>query len=253
MSSDEVEAVIRAARSGAASAPELFGALSDATLLLAVKPGAGGSSLPFVFSWNDHDHGAVFTSLRLSTSLPEAPSLMEIAGRELGRRWPDGLRAVINPGADDLTLVFDDAAMHLMEHPENAPAEPAPSVAAPNGAGPNGATPAEPQRPGDVPAGATVAVGAPAQDPPAELIDAVRTAVRAAPGVEAAYAFQLAEGGRSGLVIGVVLAAQADERPTVVGLADAIAAAYPPAAELDFLPLSERMQAMVAEHVPALR
>lgn len=230
-SADHLEEVIRAARSGAAAAPELFRALSEATLLLAVKPAADGSSLPYVFSWNDQDHGAVFTSRRLTTGLPEAPGFMEIPGRELGRRWPDGLRAVINPGAAELMLVFDDAAMRRMQHAE-----------------------AEPPAAHEVlSAGTTLAVGAPARAPAEDLIAAVRVAVRASPEVLEAYAFQLADGGRSGLVVGVVLVPGADEQRTMAALCNMVASAYRPAAQLDFLPLSEHMRAVVAEHVPALR
>ena len=235
----DVEAVIRAARAGRTGTPELFHALADATLLLATKEGADGATLPFVFEWNDADHGAIFTSAPLTAMLPTAPGFTEFAGRELGRRWPDGLRAVINPGTDDLMLVFDDAAMHLVAAPEDAVELPPPGPGGNNGNG----------RPA-MPAGEQYAVGAPAAAPPEDLVDALRSAVRASAFVESVYLFQLAEGGQPPrLVAGAVLAPGADERPAMTALVNAAAQLSPAAARLDFLVLDGAMLRDVAQHV----
>ncbi len=237
----DVETVIRSARAGQAGTPELFRALSEATLLLATKEGADGATLPFVFEWNEADHGAIFTSSPLTAMLPTAPGFTEFAGRELGRRWPDGLRAVINPGTDDLMLVFDDADMHLVAAPEDAIEVPPPDAAAPAASAP---------APSAMPAGEQYAVGAPASPPPAELVDAIRSAVRASAFAESAYLFQLAEGGRAPrLVGGAVLAPGADEQQAMSGLVNSAAQVAPAAGQLDFLVLDGTMLRDVAQYV----
>ena len=103
----DVESVLRAAFTGDVDAPALFRSLSAATLLLAVRPGPDGPE-PYVFTYIDRPHGAVFTSRGLTSALPDAPDYLEVAGAELGRRWPDGLFAVLNPGGGQLARAFDD-------------------------------------------------------------------------------------------------------------------------------------------------
>jgi type III secretion system (T3SS) SseB-like protein len=118
----DVEAVIRAARAGGVGVPDLFHALAAAQLLLATtdEPGPDGAVEPFVFEWNGADHAAVFTSAEHTAQLPAAPAFTAVAGRRLGEGWPDGLHAVINPGIDDLMLVFDDVTVQLLAAPEDA-------------------------------------------------------------------------------------------------------------------------------------
>ena len=72
-----------------------------------------------------------------------------------------------------------------------------------------------------MPAGEQYAVGAPAAAPPEDLVDALRSAVRASAFAESVYLFQLAEGGQPPrLVAGAVLAPGADEQPAMTALVD---------------------------------
>jgi hypothetical protein len=109
-------------------------------------------------------------------------------------------------------------------------------------------------QPQPVPAGQIVAVGAPAQPPAPELVDAVRAAVDETKGVAAAYLFQQAEpGGTSRLVAGIELDDSHAAEDVVPALARVVADRYPPAAHLDFVALRGQLRAMVRGHVAAIR
>lgn len=224
MSSD-VESVIRAVRGGQAGAAELYPALAEATLLLAVEDGSGSAAAPVVRRWDGVDHGLVFTSPERAAAQRGLPGFAQLTGRDLGARWPRGLRAAVNLGSDDVWIVLDDDAMHAVGAQSHT-----------------------------MPAGQVVAVGAPAQPPAPELVDAIRIAVGQTPGTTAAYLFQQAEpGGTSRLVAGVDLddGVAADE--AVPTLARVVADRYPPAAYLDFVALRGQLRAMVLGAVPAIR
>jgi hypothetical protein len=221
----DVEDVIRAVRAGSAGAGELYPALAAAILLFAIHGGAGNTVQPVVQSWDGADHGLVFTSPERAAVAGGLPGLAELSGRDLGARWPDGLRAAVNLGSDDVWIVLDSDAMHAI-----------------------GA------QPETVAAGTVVAIGAPAEAPPAELVEAVRDAVRTTAGVQAAYLYQEARpGGSSRLVAGVDLDPGLDPADVVPQLARAVAATYPAAAYLDFAALDGSLRGMVLGAVLAVR
>jgi hypothetical protein len=219
-----VEEVIRAVRARQAGAAELYPALAAAPLLFAIEGGEGDVVRPVVQRWNDADHGLVFTSHDRATGVPGIPGLAELSGRELGGRWPDGLRAAVNVGSDDVGIVLDSDAMHAV-----------------------GAVP------DTVPAGTVVMVGAPADPPAPELVEALRAAVRGTAGVSAGYLFQQATpGGTSRMIAGLDLDDPAAAPEVVPDVARTVAAAHPPARNLDFTALHGELRRMVLGAVLAI-
>lgn len=224
MTTSPVDTVLAAARAGTAGAAELYPALAGARLLFALAAGEGEVGVPWVVQLEGVDHGVICTAPEHADLLTDVPVFAELTGRDLGARWPDGLRALVDPGTP-YALVLDADAMHAI-----------------------GRTPER------LPAGTPYAVGAPAVPPAPELVEAVRGALRNVGGVREAYLFQMApEGGASRLVCGLVLADGDDPAQVVPPIADAVAHAHPAARSLDFLALSGGMLATVAGHVPVIR
>jgi hypothetical protein len=246
----DVEEVLRAAYAGSVDSRAMFRALSEATLLLAVQPGPDGELEPYAFSWNGWDSGAVFTSRERTAMLPDAADFLPMVGRELGRRWPDGLRALLNPGSGPLARAFDDEAMHLLADPDSVPDDqPGGTAMAPSAI----TSDAAPAGGGEVSGGRPFAVGAPPEPPPDALVAAVRRAVQGTSGARGAYVFRfLQPPDEPRLVVGVLTDPGAEESATR-DVINAVVASYPPAVNLDFLPLDEQLRALVAPHVPQLR
>ena len=218
--SPSVDDVLSAVQAGSAGARELHEALAGAPLLFALATGQGERALPWILRFDGVDHGVVCTARQYADLLTDVPVFAELSGRDLGARWPAGLRAVINPGTP-LALELDAAAMHAL-----------------------GRTQATAR------AGTAYAVGAPAEAPAPELVEAVRGALTHVGGAQAAYLFQFAQaGGMSRLVCGLVLAPGADPATVIPPIADAVAYRVPAAGSLDYLPLDGRLLAEVSGFV----
>jgi hypothetical protein len=101
--------------------------------------------------------------------------------------------------------------------------------------------------------GRELGVGAPAEPPPAVIVEAVRSAVRATDGVAAAYLFQMAGHGTvPALVAGVELARDRDEAAVMPAFVQRLGAALPPGRAVDAVPLAGDLLAAVRDAVPAV-
>jgi SseB protein C-terminal domain len=103
-----------------------------------------------------------------------------------------------------------------------------------------------------VPAGAEMLIGAPADDPPPELADAVREGAQEHPEVRSVYLFQLmilAEGEEPHLTLGLDLDEGADVVRISNDLAGRAVAVLPEASSLDVYPLADDMLEAVAGSV----
>jgi hypothetical protein len=103
-----------------------------------------------------------------------------------------------------------------------------------------------------VPPGAEILIGAPADDPPPELADALREGAEGHPQVRSAYLFQLmilAEGEEPHLTLGLEL----DEDADVVGISNDLGgravAILPEGSSLNVYRLADDMLEAVAESV----
>ena len=212
MDAAALDQLIADVRAGRAEPGGLARALAQAPLLFALSspPGDAGRGSPWILQWDGHDHGALFTSRAHFDAVASIPGYAVLTGAQLAAIWPGDLRAAINPGGGGAALVLDAAAVRSW-------ASTGTQV---------------------LPAGTDFAVGAPVEPPDAQLVSSLRNALAASRSAAAAYivAFQ-SRGQAPRVVVGVEVKSGASPRDAAIGLADSTAADYPPAAQLDFVPL----------------
>jgi hypothetical protein len=228
MDSGALDQLIVDVRAGRGEPLALALALAQSPLLFALSspPGDTGRGQPWVMQWNGLDHGALFTSQEHFDAVPNIAGYAVLTGAQLAAIWPGDLYAAINPGAGDAALVLDAAAVRAWAT-----------------VGSQG-----------IPAGTEFAVGSPAQEPDPQLVSSLRNAVAASQSTEAAYIVALvAQGQVTRIVVGVQVRPGAAAREAAISLADSTAADYPPAAQIDFIPLSGELLRSVVAVVPAIR
>ncbi|TJZ79484.1 SseB family protein [Rhodococcus oryzae] len=219
--SNELERAITELRAGHIEAEAFLRLLGRSKLVVPLVESDSDSAGLWVFSWQGRPHAAVFTDTRHVASLGDVERSAEITGTDLAASWPEDVSLSLNPGVEGLDLVMPPQDFRRVAHQ------------LPQG-------------------GAKVRVGAPAEPPPAALMDAARRLGGAVAGVDDVYVFVLDDSlNRPRIAVGLELGPAANPSAVVEEAAEWLAA-QPGCPRTDVMVLGANLLRSVREHVSAV-